>query len=189
MPKGSITEDDREFVETWENISTSGNDIIKLDRRGDEVHELITGRRNFMITTEERLITEDRILNEADNPFRNGAFRPVTVPDSVNIESNPNALSDEEIGSILVSSQRAWDEWMTVIDSPSTLQRMIDIADQGDLDISLKRYKAVQDRLGDVKPKTQITQKDRAQYESMGRSSAPSSRGGEARTRAAAKAS
>lgn len=186
MPKGSITEDDREFVETWENISTSSNDIIRLDRRGDEVHELITGRRTFMLTTEERLITEDRILDEVHNPFRNGSFRPVTVPDSVSIESNPNALSDDEIGSVLVSSERAWEEWMKVIDSPSTLQRMVDIAEAGTLDISLKRYQAIQARLVEVKPKTRIDQKDRAEYEKIGRTSAPSSRGGAARQRAEA---
>jgi hypothetical protein len=33
------------------------NAIIRLNTRGDESPEVINGRRNFLITTEERLIT------------------------------------------------------------------------------------------------------------------------------------
>jgi hypothetical protein len=94
---GSITLDDKAFVEEWEHISPQQWGIIRLDPRGDERHEVISGRRTFKITTEERIITEDRIRKDDDDPFLNGSFRPVVVPDSVNIESIPNALSDEEI--------------------------------------------------------------------------------------------
>lgn len=165
MAQGTITENDRTFVETWENIAPFANTIIRLDSRGIEKPELITGRRNFMVTTEERMITQDRIITADLDPFLNGSFRPVLVPDSVNIKSNPNALSDDEIRSILASSQVAFDEWMKVIDSPETLRRMITLAE--DTDVSLKRYKTLAGRLQDVRPARQVTQKDRAEYEKM----------------------
>ena len=164
--RGSITEDDQQFTETWENIATHGNGIIRLDRRGEEQMELITQRRRFMLTTEERLITQDRILDEKDDPFKNGSFRPIIVPDSVSIETNPNALSDDEIKSIFVSSDLAWDEWIKTLDSDQTLRRMLDLA--GESEISLKRYKQIGERLRDVKPPTRITQPNQEQSDAMG---------------------
>lgn len=166
---GAITEEDARFVETWENISPITNFVIRLDMRGDEKPEGIMGPRQFMITTKERKITQDRITDSKYDPFLNGSFRPVIVPDSVNIKTNPNALSDDEIKSILVSSALAWDEWMKTIDSPETLRRMIDLA--GDSDMSLKRFRELTSRLEEVSPKRRITQKDQDQYEAMGESS------------------
>ncbi len=167
MPKGAITDEDREFVETWECVAASTYDVIKLDKRGDEVHELIRGHRTFFITTEERLITQDRIADVKHDPFLNGAFRPLVVPDSVSIDTNPNALSDDEILSIFVSKEFAWDEWMKVIDSPETLTRMVDLAEKTESDLSLKRYKQVQAKLAEVRPRVRVTQKDREQLEKM----------------------
>ncbi len=185
MPQGTITQADRQFVETWENIAVSGNSIIRLDSRGEDKPELITGRRSFLITTEERMITEDRIVDDSNNPFRNGAFRPVVVPDSVDITSNPNALSDDEIRSVLVSSEIAWTEYMKVIDSPETLRRMVDLADEVE-GLSLKRFKELGARFSEVKPKTQITQKDRAEYEKIGGAAPPAGPGAPARKRTSA---
>ena len=165
---GAITDADRTFVEEWENIATQQHTIIKFDFRGDLVHEMVSIPNHvFRLTTAERLVTEEKILKKEDDPFRNGAFRPILVPDSVSIESNPNALSDDEIKSILVSSQLAWENWMEVIDSPATLARMIDLANQVD-GVTLARYKEIETRLTDVRPKTQIKSKDRDALERLG---------------------
>lgn len=161
--QGTITQADREFVETWENIAVSRNAIVKLDARGEEKQEVISGHRTFMVTTEERLLLQDKVRDPKNDPFLNGAFRPVLVPDSVSIDSNPNALSDDEIKSILVSSEVAWDEWMATLDSPDTLRRMIDLAESTE-GITLQRFKRLQERLSEVKPKTRIVQKDTDQY-------------------------
>jgi hypothetical protein len=96
MPRGSITDQDREFVEVWEHVSDQ-TWVSRLDARGDDLTELITGQREFRITTEERMLTEDRIILDDNDPFKNGAFRPIVVPDSVTIQTNPNALSEDEI--------------------------------------------------------------------------------------------
>lgn len=159
MPKGSITTEDREFVEVWEHISPQQWGIIHLDARGEERHEIIQGRRSFRLTTEERMITQDKIKRVEDDPFLNGSFRPVTVPDSVTIETNPNALSDEEITRILTTeSQIAWEENLLAIDSAATLRRMMQMAEQAD--ISYKRYKALEDRLATIKGQVRITTDD-----------------------------
>jgi hypothetical protein len=144
--QGSITDQDTDFVETWENIATRQNVVIRLDTRGDEKPEVITGRREFYITTEERLITENKVLDDKNDPFKNGDFRPVVVPDSVTIETNPNALSDEEILQMFHVSEAAWTPVLETIDSVATLRRMLDLADEAG-DVSLKRYRSVEARL------------------------------------------
>ena len=170
---GYITEEDAKFVETWENIAPNTNYVIRLDVRGDEKPEGIMGKRKFMITTKERKITQDRVVDSKMDPFLNGAFRPVLVPDSVNVKTNPNALSDDEIKSVLVSSEMAWDEWMKTIDSPETLRRFKDLADETE-DMSLKRYRQIETRLVQVQPPKRLVQKDQEEYEKMGGTAAPS---------------
>lgn len=166
VAQGAITDEDRVFTEEWENISTPIHSVITIDPQGAEKHVIIEGSRHFQLTSAERKITQSRILNKKDDPFLNGAFRPVIVPDSVNIESNPNALSESEIKSILVSSPTAWEEWMKVIDSPDTIARMMAIADQ-DESITYKRVKQLSELLAVVRPQTQIRSKDRAAYEAI----------------------
>lgn len=145
MP-GTITAEDREFVETWEHISAQRWGITRIGPAGDYRNEVIVGRRNFMLTSAERIITQDQIKSEDNDPFLNGSFRPVIVPDSVTIQSNPNALSDDEILAILnMESEVAWRENLEVIDSVATLRRMIDIADQSN--ITVKRYRELEKHL------------------------------------------
>lgn len=157
--RGTITDEDKDFVETWENIAEGTNGIIHLDTRGDEKHEMIQGNRTFFITTEERMITQDRIAVPELDPFMNGSFRPVTVPDSVTVESNPNALSDDEIKKILEMSDIAFTEHLKDIDSVATVRRMMEVAKDVD-DISYKRFQQLESRLTDVRPLSRISTND-----------------------------
>ena len=56
---------------------------------------------------------------------------PEEVADiDVTIETNPNALSDEDILKILrTDSKMAWEEWLSTLDSIATLRRMLDLAE------------------------------------------------------------
>lgn len=144
---GTITQEDRTFVEHWESVTHSTVFIVKVDARGYEVSTPVPGKQTVLLTTEDRIITEGRILEAKNNPFRNGQFRPLVVPDGVTVETNPNAISDEEIATILTCGKRAWAAHMERIDAQETIRRMIDIADAGEVDVSLLRYRELQDRL------------------------------------------
>jgi hypothetical protein len=161
MRRGSITDQDTSFVETWENIATRQNAIVRIDARGDERQEVINGRRNFMLTTEERIITEGKVLDPTNNPFKNGDFRPVVVPDSVTVESNPNALSDEEIVQMFSVGDTAWPQLLGTIDSVATLRRMLDLAEGADT-LTMKRYREMENRLIEARggERLQLTTKD-----------------------------
>lgn len=168
MPQGSLTQEQVDFVETWENVSPITNYIIKLSPRGDEEHNAIEGKRQFTLTTHERIITQSKVLEASNDPFKNGCFRPVITPDDINIETSPNAISDEDILKIFRASQVAFNEWLGTVDSPATLRRMIDLADE-DEGIPHKRYNQLKDRLTEVSggPK-HATQKDEDTYASLG---------------------
>lgn len=185
-PSGSITQEQVDFVETWENVSPSTNYIIRLDMRGDETHVQVSERRKFMITTQERMLTEERVLDPKNNPFKNGSFRPVITPDNVTIETNPNALSDDDILRIFKASEVAWGEWLSNLDAPATLRRMIELADENEDDIGLKRYRQMEARLAEVTggPK-HANQKDEDTFRRMGGNEGPANTGKGRRSKAA----
>lgn len=141
---GSITAEEKTFIETWENVAQGTNYIITENRRGDETQSPITGHgRKFRLSTYERMLTEEKALDVRNNPFKNGSFRPVIVPQGIDVQSNPNAMSDDDIRRLFASSDVAWEEYMLVIDSPATLARMISMAEESDL--SLKRYRRLEE--------------------------------------------
>lgn len=162
---GTLTEADKVFVETWESVSNEQNFVYRLNARGEEIPLPVQGHRRFTLSTAERLLTQEKIADVKYDPFVNGAFRPIVVPETVNVETNPNALSDEDIQRIFTSSDTAWEEYMKVITSPATLHRMVDLADNAE--ISLKRFRELEDRLKDVAPPRRIVQKDQATYDKM----------------------
>ena len=160
MPRGSITEQDRDFVEVWEHISPQTWVIVHLDTRGDVKPEMVSGNREFRITTEERMLTEDSVVKDENDPFKNGAFRPVVVPDSITIQTNPNALSEVEIRDILTTdSELAFTENLALIDSVATFQRMLEVGETMD-ELTVKRYKAVERRLEEVRGVMRLEVKD-----------------------------
>lgn len=141
---GSVTEKEKSFVETWENVAVGINYIIRENRRGDNEYFEVKGDRQFKLSTYDRMLTEDSIVDHKHNPFRNGAFRPVIVPEDVTVDSNPNAVSKDDIKKIFRSSEAAWDEWMSLIDSPSTLQRMIDMANNAEAELTVVRLRELE---------------------------------------------
>lgn len=166
--EGSITEAERNFVETWENVSEQQSYVIREDRRGDEQQVLVRGQQRFKITTYERILTQDKIRDSRNDPFLNGCFRPIIVPDSVSVKTNPNALSDDDILRIFKASDTAWDEYMAVIDSSATLRRMLDLAD--DSDLTVRRYREIETKVEETSNvgKRALAQKDQEKYDAMG---------------------
>lgn len=164
--EGSVTEAEKRFVEEWESVSDGQNYIIREDRRGDEIFVHISGSQKFKITTYERVLTQDKIKDSKMDPFVNGQFRPVIVPDSISVKTNPNALSDDDIKRVLVASDLAWDEYLSVINSPATLRRMIELAE--DSSLSLKRYRQLEELEQAANPMRRVVQKDQEQYDKMG---------------------
>jgi hypothetical protein len=156
------------FVETWESVTPSIHWVIKLDFRGDEKVEQIKGpNRRFTVTTEERFIQSERAKAEL-NPYLNGDFKPVQVPEGLNVETNPNALNDEDVKLFLAASNRVFNEMLERIDSQSTLRRIVDMIENSEVDVAYQRYNQLSSKLDLLKGETRIVQNDQETYEKMG---------------------
>jgi hypothetical protein len=173
--KDSFADFDLKFVETWESVVPGDIWIQKVNRRGEIEPFRCTPRKRFTLTTEDRFTTQETIARPENDPFQNGQFRPVVVPEGINIETSPNALSDEDITALFEASDLAWSEYLTVIDSPDTLRRMAELAD--DADIKLSRFRQLEARLLEVAPLPNAAQKDAELFEKIGGPSTPASAG------------
>ncbi len=164
----SISDEDRKFVETWESVTDAQHYIVKEDRRGDEAYTPVLGHRQFKLTTYERMLTQDKVVEKVNDPFVNGSFRPVIVPENLTIETNPNALSNEDIHRIFAASQTAWEENLALIDAPATLQRMINLAEESD-SISFARVRELEAKYAKFSAVGQrLTQADQEEFDKMG---------------------
>lgn len=167
MPKGAISDVDREFIETWQNVSEGTYYVIEFDARNDPTMVGVEGGREFKLTTEERIVTEDKCVEAKNNPFRNGAFRPIMVPEQYVPERNPNALSNEQIEKMFAASEMAFSEFLDGIDSPATLRRALALGEDHD-QLSTKRLNQIRDRFREVNggPRHAV-QKDEGQYRTI----------------------
>ena len=168
----ALTPEEKQFEEVWESVAPMQNWYYRLDSRGDLQPKVVQGTKKFTIRTEERLATQEMIVEAKHDPFTNGCFRPVVVPSDINVDTSPNALSDDDIARLFRASDVAWTEYLKVVDSPATLRRFMELAESAE--ISLKRFREIEEKLAQVAPKTRITQKDQAQYEAMAGTAAPS---------------
>jgi hypothetical protein len=180
MTQDSYADVDKAFVETWESVVPQSIWLVKINRRGDEEAMEASGRKRFTITSLDRLITQEKIAEKKNDPFTNGQFRPVVVPEGINIETNPNALSDEDIQALFNASDVAWAEYLKVIDSADTLRRMVELADSSD--ISLSRFRELEHQMNEIAPLLGAPQKDEELYQKIGGPSSPANAGSTPRT-------
>ena len=99
----------------------------------------------------------------------------MVVPTTIDVKTNPNALSDSDIERILGASAMAWEGYLEAVDSPATLRRMVTIADRmvaDGADLSMRRYRQLEQRLDAVAPRKRVTQRDSEEYEKLANSPA-----------------
>lgn len=167
MPKGSISDVDRDFIETWESVSEGTYYVIRFDARNEPEMIPVPGGREFKLSTEERIVTEDKILERKSNPFRNGAFRPMIVPDDYEPDRNPNAISNEQIEKMFGASELAFTEFLEGLDSAGTLRRAIALGEDHD-SLSTKRLNRIKERFREVNGgPNHARQKDESQYRTI----------------------
>lgn len=158
---GLITDEDRSFVETWESVSESLHFVINFGPLGEHTHQPVAGQRKFTLTTAERLVTQSKIVDDNNDPFLNGSFRPLVVPSTVTVETNPNALSDEDIVRIFSASKAAWEAYLEVLDAPATLRRMLALAEGAAGEgLPVSRFRELEAKLAVLTPRVQLKQRD-----------------------------
>lgn len=139
-------------VETWLNVGPAMVHLVKIGEYGRRETELAYGGRTFAITPQERRLNQSLIFDPvANDPFTNGAFKPVVLlddeKDTATLRNNPNVLDDDSVTELFKLTGEAFSERLLAITNPNAIDRLIDTARKPDTGASvqqvhiLERYK------------------------------------------------
>ncbi len=143
-------------VETWQNVGRGRVVVLKFDRNGDVRHEMVRGGQKFTITSEERLLNMDRAAKEELDVFKNGFLTPVRLLDDAEdyqeIASNPNLLSEAELTEMFNLQWKAFEFKVNNISNSLTLERLAELAESEDVNVTHKQFQVIKARLAEVLP-------------------------------------
>lgn len=141
-------------LETWENVTAARFVIKKFGAKGDLMDEMIGGKKRFHLTTQERHINMELAANDELDPFSNGNLTPVrlleTTDDAEQIASNPNLMSEDEMGSLLKGNVNTLKKRVAEVRNPALLERLKELAVESD--VTIGKVNAINGRLQEVSP-------------------------------------
>lgn len=144
-------------VETWKNATHGLVYVLKLDRLGNETHELVNPSKTFTIHKAERLMNQDRAANDKLDHFQNGMLVPVRLldgdEDAKDIAENPNLLSDSDIQDMFKAHWKTFETKVNAIENEVTLSRLLDVAQAEDTGASVRQLDVIKHRIDEVSPK------------------------------------
>lgn len=142
--------------ELWKSAIRGKIYVKRLDRRGDLIDECVLSGKKLHIRPEERRINQEMAASPELDPFLNGYLIPERLldgnDDTPDLSENPNAMSDEEMKSLLVD-RRSLKKLQTAAESitnPMTIQRFLAIAGADDVDATVKQVGVLKARLADL---------------------------------------
>ena len=148
--------------ETWGNPSAGKVYILTFDHTGKLQSQLVRPGGKVQITTQERLINQERAASPAKDVFNNGRLHPVRIHDSAEgyaeITSNPNLLSEDDLKELFNLKIGEFRSRLGEISNSNALQRLHDFAngDDEDTKVTMTQAKAIDKRLAEVTGKTSV---------------------------------
>ena len=146
----------KQTQEVWQNMSKGRVSVLKLDRNGDTRHELIRGGQKFNITSEERQLNMDRAASDELDVFKNGFLTPVRLledsDDYTEIAANPNLLGESELEAMFDLHWKQFQAKVEDISNMLTLQRLLEIAESDDVNVTVKQHQTIKSRIAEISP-------------------------------------
>lgn len=141
--------------ETWRNESKVTVVVRKYDRHGDISHAVMAPGQTLVLSTTDRLANSDEAVSKKVDPFCNGLLHPVRIADDVEgyeeIASNPNILSEDELGKLFKGHHATFKKRVAEITNLSTLSRMMDLASDESVGASLAQVRTLEERTQELK--------------------------------------
>lgn len=142
--------------ETWQ----SGIDGIvwlkKFDRRGEIVEEQVKPHGKIMLTPEERRYNQELVAEAHNDPFQNGMLIPLQLVESAEdydkLRGNPNHLTEQDMREML-EDPKGLDtlrDGIGQVSNPTTLQRMLAIAEGDEVDATMRQVRVIRERLSEI---------------------------------------
>lgn len=142
--------------ETWESAIAGLIVLKKFDRRGEVVDEIVRSGGKIYLTPDERRYNQE-IAAAADlDPFQNGMLIPLRLVESADdadaLKGNPNHITEKDMRALLANSKAIAKLRDTVegVSNPVTLQRFLAIAEDPEVDATLKQINTIKERLAAV---------------------------------------
>lgn len=152
--------------ETWKNATKGRVAVLKVNRLGQLEHEIIRGGGTLVISTDERLINQDRSANDDLNVFKNGTMVPVRLiedsEDAAEILSNPNLKSEDELSAMFKLQWKKFEVAVGEISNATTLHRLKELASE--VDATIKQVNVIESRLSEVDPSYNVVDVTLAGY-------------------------
>jgi hypothetical protein len=153
-------------LEKWESNTQATIYVNKFDpaRPGAFVQERVRPGRSFLITSEERkLLNSDRVIEEKNDPFKNGMLRPVKG-DAVKMAReeeqkiqqranetaapNPNHMSDEELGALFnIRNFKRFEKAVGEITSQAVLNRLLILSEDEQYSATVSMVRVIEGML------------------------------------------
>jgi hypothetical protein len=141
-------------VEIWKSAINGTIGVLKFDRRGELVEEIVRKGQKLTISTNERIINSERASSETLDFFKNGMLTPVRLlddaEDAAEIASNPNLMSEDELRDLFKVHWKVFESKIAAISNEITLNRLKAIADE--VDATVRQLRVIDARLEELNP-------------------------------------
>lgn len=145
--------------EKWKNNTRGKHGVIKLDRFGNEIHEIVGPGKTVQLTTDERKQNQERAAHPKMDIFTNGSMSPVVLldeEDKAEFANNPNLMTDTDLKALFKLHPATFKSKVGSIDNSYTLIRLREIAQDPDVGATVAKLKVVEDRLYEVNPNSPV---------------------------------
>lgn len=147
--------------EVWKNDTGSTVYILVNDpfTPGIYQQQRLGKGDTIAILPSERKRNED-IAVSTKNPFKNGFLTPVqlieTAADFEHLKEQPNVRSESELIELLQVNTNKFKTEIASIDGFRVIQRLIELSETVDFEISVPKMRALEARLEELKPKANL---------------------------------
>jgi hypothetical protein len=155
MDMSMYSNDEGDF-ESWQNATRGRVVITKLDARGQKRHDMVGPGKIFHVTPRERRMNQELAANEDQDVFMNGTLQPVRLlegtEDAKEIAASPNHISETDVKGLFKAHHKTFEKRVAEITNPATLERLLEVAREDEVNATVRQVELVQARLAEVAP-------------------------------------
>jgi predicted ATP-grasp superfamily ATP-dependent carboligase len=139
--------------ECWKNATAGMHAVVKVDLRGNIIHENVPSGKLLYLSKEERMINQERCVSTDLDVFQNGVFVPVRLvdpEDELEFASNPNLITEDEMPAMFKLHHKKFDDKIAAITNVYAVNRLLELAVE--MDATHRQVQKLQDRLAELEP-------------------------------------
>ena len=143
-----------EQLESWKNATAGRFVLTRMSTMGQRTYEMIGPNKTFAVTPAERRLNQELVASEELDAFKNGTLQPVRLPEGTepDLLQNPNHIAEDEVKGMFGLHWKTFEKRLQEITNPSTLETLLELARQDDVNATVRQLEAIQARMKEVAP-------------------------------------